>query len=121
MNHRRVGEPTLHNKDKTMKNQITKALETINRLHGVRRSKEEQQENNAAWSVIQKNMQEMAVDIDAAEWDITPRYCLLEAAIPINKRGNLSKFAGRQVYVVNTTISRRGARINFYIMQNNEI
>ena len=94
---------------------INPALHTINALHGKRKSTEEKKAHREAWNIIRNNMTEMTVDINAAEWDVTPRYSLLEADIPGNKRGNLSKYAGRRCYIINTTITRTGARINFYI------
>ena len=55
------------------------------------------------------------VDINAAEFDISIRYQEQIVIIPEKKRGNLGAYAGKKCSVICSTISRSGARINFYI------
>jgi len=58
----------------------------------------------------------MIVDINAAPFMID-KYSLITLEIPADKRGNLSRFAGKLVEVVPTSISSHGPRINFYIRE----
>lgn len=58
---------------------------------------------------------EMTCDISAAEFDINTRYAIQTVTIPSGKKGNLSKYAGKVCEVVVTTLSRSGARVNFFI------
>jgi hypothetical protein len=62
-------------------------------------------------------LEEMKVDISTAGkiFDVDLRYVQQVVTIPSNQRGNLSKYAGRKVVVIPTTIAQSGARINFYI------
>lgn len=58
----------------------------------------------------------MTVDINAADFfDYDNRYTIQKVTVPLNKRGNLSKYKGQKVEIIPTTIARAGARINFYI------
>ena len=66
---------------------------------------------------LRYGLEEMTVDISAAEFGINRRWELQRVEIPSNKRGNLKKFAGKKVDVICTTISRGGPRINFYIKE----
>ena len=58
----------------------------------------------------------MIVDINAAPFPLAS-YEVVEIQIPEDKRGNLSKYAGKRVEVIPTTVSRGGPRINFYIRE----
>jgi len=58
----------------------------------------------------------MIVDIRAAPFMID-KYSLVTLEIPADKRGNLSRFAGKRVEIIPTTVSRGGPRINFYIRE----
>lgn len=60
----------------------------------------------------------MTVDINAAEFDIDIRWNIQTVNIPANKRGNLKKYAGKDVDVICTTVASKGARINFYIKEH---
>ena len=78
-----------------MKKQIQQALQQINNTSGKRKTPEITKKENAAWATINSKMVKMAVDIDAAEFLIDPRYTLQEVDIPEKKRGNLACFAGK--------------------------
>lgn len=59
----------------------------------------------------------MKVDINASEFDVNIRHSLQTVEIPVEKRGNLSKYAGKFVDVIVTGIARSGARVEFYIRE----
>lgn len=65
------------------------------------------------------NFENMVVDISAVEGiiDLSQRYVAQVCDIPANKRGNLSKYRGKKVIIVPTTITRFGPRINFLIKE----
>ena len=97
---------------------LEKALKIIRELIGKRKSADQQEVYNTAWRCIYAATEEMTVDISAAcGFDIEPRYHAQIVEIPAKKRGNLSKYRGKQVVVIPTTIARNGARINFLIKE----
>jgi len=103
----------------TKEQRIENALKAIRDTHGARKTDEIIQVENHAWGVINEYMEPMRVDIDAAEpvFNIDPRYTLQSVTVPDKKRGNLAKYAGKDVLVFTTYVHRSGARINFYICE----
>jgi len=69
--------------------------------------------------LLSKGFDYTRCDINAFPGDINPRWCERTIEIPAGKRGNLSKFAGKECTVITETVaSNGGARINFYIKAN---
>ena len=73
------------------------------------------EKKNANSLFVEKGYEYETVDIKSASFDITRRYTEQIVTIPANKRGNLSKYAGKKVSIFATTISAKGPRIEFYI------
>lgn len=61
----------------------------------------------------------MTVDINATEFSIQDRYQVITTSIPQKKRGNLGRYAGKEVEIVVKGINSRGPRVDFYIRAKN--
>ena len=60
-------------------------------------------------------------DISASPFNINLRYQIQTIEIPLYKRGNLKKYAGKTVDIIATTVSRGAPRINFYIREHSNV
>lgn len=96
---------------------IAAALNTINDTYGQRKNETINKAERTATETLQKHMELLTVDINAAEFDIDLRRVIQTVDIPEGKRGNLAKYAEKTCYVIVMGIKRGSPRVMFYICE----